>query len=255
MHAFTRLDHPIRHGEDAEVVSRKYEELDILLANYEEEVFLGWVNSVDEKSHEGLNRPLMVRDKKTRILKVNFGRETLECLQEAKHLKKDFPQRKIPEAITKLFARFEDFRAYNNSLDKIVDLYNYLKTGTIEKEYRLFENKVAAIDEMLDPALTSLTWNSEDLQGYIERIFQRVKDLNESVRETQDNIIKIHDEVSFTFDQIFTLAGETMGGCATVHERGGWARIAGRGRLEAREEEQPVRGGEEGWIQDLILDQ
>ena len=205
MRAFTRLEHPICHSKDAEEVSRKYKELDSLLTNYEEEVFRAWVNSAEEKSLEGLNRPLLVRDKKTRILKVNFGRETLECLQEAKHLQKDFPKRKIPESVRKLFARFEDFRDYNNGLDKIVDLYNYLKTDTIEKEYRLFENEVAVIDQKLEPALTSLTWNSEDLQGYIEQIFQRVKDLNERVRESQDNIIKIHDEVSFNFGRLYSL--------------------------------------------------
>ena len=197
MRAFTKLEHPICHSKDAEEVSQKYKELDGLLTNFEEEVFNRWVNDAEEKSLEGLNRPLLVRDEKTRILKVNFGKETLECLQEVKHLQKDFPQRKIPETVRQLFARFDDFRAYNNGLDTIVDLYNYLKTDTIEKEYRLFENEVAVIDQKLEPALTYLTWNSEDLQGYIERIFERVKDLNERVRESQDNIIKIHDEVSF----------------------------------------------------------
>ena len=197
MHAFKRLEHPICHSKHAKTVFQKYKELDGLLTKFEEGVFSTWVNGAEEKSLEGLNRPLLVRDKKTRILKVNFGREALECLQEAKYLQKDFPERKIPETVRQLFARFKDFKAYNNGLDRIVDLYNYLKTGTIEKEYRLFENEVAVIDKNLEPALTSLTWNSEDLQGYIERIFERVKDLNERVRDSQDNIIKIHDEVSF----------------------------------------------------------
>ena len=228
MRAFKRLEHPICHSKDAEIVSQKYKELDALLTNFEEEVFCSWVNAAEEKSLEGLNRPLLVRDKKTRILKVNFGRETLEFLQEAKYLQKDFPKRKIPETVKQLFARFEDFKAYNNGLDKIVDLYNYLKTDTIEKEYRLFENEVALIDKNLEPALTSLMWNSEDLQGYIERIFQRVKDLNERVRESQDNIIKIHDEVSFNIVTMttYSLAGEPMGPHTTVHKSGGWGKIA-----------------------------
>ena len=228
MRSFTKLEHPICHSKDAEVVSQKYKELNGLLTNFEEEVFSTWVNGAEEKSLEGLNRPLLVRDKTTRILKVNFGRETLEFLQEAKYLQKDFPNRKIPETVKQLFARFEDFKAYNNGLDKIVDLYNYLKTDTIEKEYRLFENEVGEIDKNLQPALTSLTWKSEDLQGYIERNFQRVKDLNERVRESQDNIIKIHDEVSFNIVTMttYSLAGEPMGPHTTVHKSGGWGKIA-----------------------------
>ena len=197
MRAFAKLEHPICHSKEANIISQKYKELDNLLTDYEEEVYSRWVAQAEDKSLEGLNRPLLVRDTTTRILKVNFGAETLECLEEVKHLKKDFPKRKIPERLTKLFDRFQDFRAYNNGLDKIVDLYNYLKTNTIEKEYRLFENEVAEIDHKLDPALTSLTWNSEDLLGYIDSVFQLVKGLNERVRESQDNLIKIQDQVSF----------------------------------------------------------
>ena len=197
MRAFAKLEHPICHSKEANIISQKYKELDNLLTDYEEEVYSRWVAQAEDKSLEGLNRPLLVRDTTTRILKVNFGAATLECLEEVKHLKKDFLKRKIPERLTKLFDRFQDFRAYNNGLDKIVDLYNYLKTDTIEKEYRLFENEVAEIDHKLDPALTSLTWNSEDLLGYIDSVFQLVKGLNERVRQSQDNLIKIQDQVSF----------------------------------------------------------
>ena len=52
MRSFTKLEHPICHSKEAEVVSQKYMELDTLLTNYEEEVFSAWVNSAEEKSLE-----------------------------------------------------------------------------------------------------------------------------------------------------------------------------------------------------------
>ena len=109
---------------------------------------------------------------------------------------KEFPKRKVPKVAKQLFTRFEDFRAYNNNLDKIIDLYNYLKTDTSDKEYRLFEAEVTKIDKMLAPALSSLTWNSEDLYDYIENVRLVVGELNERVRQSQDNIIAIYKLIS-----------------------------------------------------------
>ena len=110
-------------------------------------------------------------------------------------LKKEFPERKVPGTAEELFKRFDDFRAYNNCLDKIVDLYNYLKTDTNDKEYRLFEAEVFEIDSQLQSAETSLTWNSEGIDDYIERVRQVVTELNERVRKSQDNIIEIYKQV------------------------------------------------------------
>ena len=149
----------------------------------------------EKKTLEGLDRPLLIRNPKDGTLKVNFGRDTLASLKEVKHLKKEFPKRKIPDTAEAVFTRFEDFRSYNNCLDKIVDLYNYLKTDTIDKEYRLFEAEVVEIDKMLAPALTTLNWNSDDMSDYIERCREKVTELNERVRQTQDNIIEIYKQV------------------------------------------------------------
>jgi dynein heavy chain len=196
MKSFQNLAHPICYSKEAETVYNKYKELSGLLVSYEDDVYDSWVKEVEKKTLESLDRPLLVRHKKLGTLKVNFGRETLGCLKEVKHLKREFPKRKIPKVAAKLFTRFEDFRAYNNCLDKIVDLYNYLKTDTIDKEYRLFEVEVAAIDKKLKAAETTLTWNSEDISGYIDQVREVVTELNLRVRQTQDNVIDIYKLIS-----------------------------------------------------------
>ena len=51
------------------------------------------------------------------------------------------------------------------------------------------------IDNQLKASETSLTWNSEDIDDYIERVRQVVTELNERVRKSQDNIIEIYKQV------------------------------------------------------------
>ena len=195
MKAFKNLEHPICLSKGAERVIQKYKDLSALLVGYEDDVFKAWVVQTEKKTLEGLDRPLLIRNPKDGTLKVNFGRDTLASLKEVKYLKKEFPERKVPGTAEELFKRFDDFRAYNNCLDKIVDLYNYLKTDTNDKEYRLFEAEVFEIDSQLQSAETSLTWNSEGIDDYIERVRQVVTELNERVRKSQDNIIEIYKQV------------------------------------------------------------
>ena len=199
MKAFKSISHPICYSKPAQEVFAKYQSLIKVLQNYEEDVFKSWVVQTEKRTVEGLDRPLLIRNPKERTLKVNFSRETLACLNEVKYLTKEFPNREIPKPAAEVFKRFEDFRLYNNCLDVIVDLYNYLKTDTIEKEYRLFESEVNAIDEQLKDAETKLTWNSEGIDDYIENIRVKVTELNERVRKTQDNIIEIYKQVVYAF--------------------------------------------------------
>ena len=196
MKAFKSLAHPICYSPNAELVFQKYKDLSKLLAAYEEDVYTSWVTQAEKKTLEGLDRPLLERNVKDGTLKVNFGRDTLASLSEVKHLKKEFPARTVPKSAAVIFTRFEDFRAYNNCLDKIVDLYNYLKTDTIDKEYRLFEAEVVVIDKLLSPAETTMTWNGTDIYMYIENCLDAVSELNQRVRQSQDNIIEIYKQAS-----------------------------------------------------------
>ena len=193
---FKELSHPICYSEGANLVFRKFKEMIAVLSTYEEEAFKGWALCAEKKTAEGLNRPLIIRDENNGTLKVNFGRDTLSILMEVKHMKKDFPTRKLPEKALEIFQRFDDFRNYNNSLEQTVSLYNYLKLQTVEQEYKLIHSEIAYIDEKLEAAEKSLNWNSENIWDYIEGIRKCVADLNLRVRKAQDNVIKINKQIT-----------------------------------------------------------
>ena len=192
---FKALNHPICASKGGELIVEKYKEMIGLLMKYEEDTYNHWTCSAEKKTLEGLNRPLLVRDEIGK-LKVNFGKETLAILNEVKHVRKDFPSRNVPEKATDIFKRFDDFRNYTNSLDQTVCLYNYLKTSIVQQEHWLIKDEIEELDELIEPAETTLTWNSEHIWPYVERLRNTANDLNSRVKQAQENVTKIRSIVS-----------------------------------------------------------
>ena len=193
---FKELNHPVCASTEAELIIEKYKEMVCLLYSYEEEVFRNWAASADKKTGEGLNRPLLVREGMKATLKVNFGRDLLSILHEVKCLKKDFPAREIPEDAKDIFKSFNDFRNYNNSLNQTVSLYNYLKLHTTKQEYDLIKEEIFELDENLQHAEETLSWNCPNIWNYIESIRKNVDDLVTRVKRAQENVVLIRQEIS-----------------------------------------------------------
>ena len=83
---------------------------------------------------------------------------------EVQVLKKDFPDKAIPEDAEKLFKRFTSFKFYNNSLEKMVNLYNFLRQNCIPEEFKLIEEEIFDFDKDLQPAEHTLTWQSTEIK-------------------------------------------------------------------------------------------
>ena len=66
----------------------------------------------------------------------------------------------IPDSATGVFARNEEFHKYCANLDLTVAWYNQIRETVLEVEYPLIEGQLKEIDEQLEQAEKSLTWNS-----------------------------------------------------------------------------------------------
>ena len=190
------INHPIIYSLEAQVVFTKFECLDDQLCSYEMQVYDDWLATAEERTKVGLEKPILVRVKDNDTLAVNFSRTALTVLTEVKFIKRLFPHKIIPEALIRIYQRFEEFRSFINLLESIVDLYNYLKTDTSDVDLNLIKADLVQLDLKLAPAEESLTWNSDNLLLVIENILQDVRELNRRVRETQDNVIEIYREIS-----------------------------------------------------------
>ena len=194
--SFKGLNHPICYSAGAELVFKKYKTMTSLMTTFEDKIYEDWVQMAKEQTMKGLDRPLLIRLPEQETLRVNFGRDTMAILSEVKHLQRSFQKRTIPTEALTIYERFEEFRYYNNCLEQIVELYNYLKTDTNQLEYKLFEDEMKAIDRLLNQAETTITWNSAGITELVEKIHLHVQELNSRVKKTQDNLIEIYKQAS-----------------------------------------------------------
>lgn len=60
---------------EAELVSKKFEEMIALLQGYREEIYRQWMSGVDEGCRFNLEQPLILRDPSSSLISVNFSRK------------------------------------------------------------------------------------------------------------------------------------------------------------------------------------
>ena len=92
----------------------------------------------------------------------HFSFQLVAILREVKYLETSESEsvESIPESATSVFARNEEFHKYCANLDLTVAWYNQIRETVLEVEFPLIENQLKEIDEQLEQAERSLTWNS-----------------------------------------------------------------------------------------------
>ncbi|KAH0629389.1 hypothetical protein JD844_011440 [Phrynosoma platyrhinos] len=156
------IDHPIMVSSDAKLIYGKYDEMIRLLQGYREQIYEEWIKRVDRDCQFNLEQPLIQRDPKTNLIRVNFSRELVAVLREVKYL--TFQQQKdIPDSAGGLFSQNETFRRFVDNLDLIVGWYNKIKLTVLPVELPLVKSELEEIDIGLQKAETTLFWSNEEL--------------------------------------------------------------------------------------------
>ena len=173
--------------EEAELVIKKYEMIMASLEDYESNLFNSWsVNIVDE-SEANLNKPLLVREND--LLKVNFDPKVVALLREVKYL--GALSVTPPPTAANIYSKSETFRKFIFSLDHITRQYNNIRTGVLDVERPLIENKINEIDSQIEQALKTLTWKSDGVDDYISLIGGSVGELSSTLQVMKNNIGQI----------------------------------------------------------------
>lgn len=174
----------------AKVIFSKYEEMNKLLDSYEEKIYASWTSGVDDVSKQNLDKPLIVRDDKSKLITVNFEPDLVAVLREVKYLQmaENESLESIPDSATKVFSRNEEFHRYCANLDLIVAWYNKIRSTVLDVEYPLIECQLINIDEQLKRAENDLNWNSDGIWEYVEQTRDMVHVLEKSVQSAKTNV-------------------------------------------------------------------
>ncbi|NXU59271.1 DYH17 protein, partial [Turnix velox] len=184
------ISHPAMASEEAKVVLEKYEEMVGLLRGYRQRVFEKWAGSAGQDCHFNLEQPLIRRDPHTSFLRVNFSGEVVAVLREVKYLNFQ-EQQEIPDNAQTLFAQNKTFQTFVDNLDLIVGWYNEAggKGETLlPVEAPLVAMELAAVDERLASAESTLFWHHEGVLEYIHEMRDILYDLQSRVQKAKINL-------------------------------------------------------------------
>ncbi|KAI8587105.1 dynein heavy chain and region D6 of dynein motor-domain-containing protein [Geranomyces variabilis] len=187
MEKLKSFNHSAMNTEDANVVTAKYDSLYETLEVYERSIFNKWSDTIIDESEANLSKPLLVRE--DGLLKVNFDPTVVALLREVRY----FESLSVtpPEAAAAIYSKSDVFRKYIFQLDHITKSYNGIRTGVLDVERPLIEEKIGQIDQQIEYALTTLNWTSGDIVTYIAEIGNSVGDLSSVLQLMKSNLNQI----------------------------------------------------------------
>uniref|UniRef100_A0A4W3K7X4 Dynein axonemal heavy chain 17 n=1 Tax=Callorhinchus milii TaxID=7868 RepID=A0A4W3K7X4_CALMI len=184
--AFKSVDHPCTSGDEAQIIFKKYDEMIVLLAKYCEKVYAEWTLRVDEDCEFNLNQPLLIRNKKTNLISVNFTKQLVAVLREVKYM--NIQERTdIPESAKNIYGQIKTFRKFVDNLDLFVGWYNKIRLTILDVELPLILNELEQIDVKLLKAEFELQWNNE-VWSYIEEMRNILSDLETRIQKAKNNV-------------------------------------------------------------------
>ncbi|KAJ7340469.1 hypothetical protein OS493_003217 [Desmophyllum pertusum] len=163
MHALKlSVNHGTLETAEAMMIFNKFDEMTKLLNTYEEKVYVDWTHDVGSISQGNLDKPLIIRDANTKLIKVNFDPQLIAVLREVKYLENSQNEtlENIPESATNIYSRNETFHKFLSNLDLTVAWYNKVRDTLLEVEFPLVDGQLQEIDGQLQQAETNLNWNN-----------------------------------------------------------------------------------------------
>ena len=173
-----------------------------------------WIKSI-ESSKAGLQATLIVRHPETGALLVNFDKEIMQLMREAKYLQRMGIE--VPESAKMVLLQEEKFKNYYNQLSYALKEYDRVMSAIPPVAKRLLAPHLEDLDRRLQPGMYSLTWTSMNIDGYLMRIHGGLAKLELLISKMQDmlenrieanlkvvakkTMVDLPDDQSFTYEE------------------------------------------------------
>ena len=188
------IDHPIMTSDQAEIVFKKFDQMDELITEFEKKIYAEWVATVDQACSFNMNQPILKRNDRG-VLAVNFDRALTTVLREVRYLKY-LKRSDIPDSAEKLFSEHVKLRDLNANLDRTAAWYNKIKSTLLPVEAPIVESQLQEIDAYLKEGETNLYWSASSVEDYTKNARNLVSDLEQRIQKAKDNIANLEDIMS-----------------------------------------------------------
>ncbi|XP_070822029.1 dynein axonemal heavy chain 11 [Chaetodon trifascialis] len=163
-----------------------YMEMLNLLDQYEDDVYSGWCDGLEQACQINLKQPLLSRNASSGLISVNFNPKLTEVLKDVKYIQ-TLSEIEVPAAAMAVFEKRFMFTKYVSSLQLFVQWYNRLKQTVLEVELPLISTELESIDLQLTRAESDLTWQDPGCWSFISTTRDLVHDLVCRVGRAKEN--------------------------------------------------------------------
>eukprot|EP00960_Hanusia_phi_P069522 767109-Hanusia_phi.AAC.3 len=203
---------------ESKKIIKTYNKVARALIEYETLWHHAWCKSI-EAAKAGLQASLIVRHPKSGRLFVNFDREILQLMRETKCMQRIGIE--VPESAKMVLLQEDKFKSYFNQLLFVLKEYDRVLGKVIPVIRPLLKPHLDDLDRKIQPGMLMLTWQSMNIDGYLNRIHQGLGNFEELVKKINDLIenrvesnlkyisktllVDIQSDSSFTLDQFVTM--------------------------------------------------
>ncbi|RHY51106.1 hypothetical protein DYB38_003376 [Aphanomyces astaci] len=220
-HLLRRIEEPMRKFEsnpsvlatkDSKKVIKTYNKVARTLVAFEYLWYEAWCRSI-ETSKGGLHATLIIRHPQTDKLYVNFDKEILQLIREAKCL--DRMGIEVPDNAKMVMLQEDKFKMYFNDLTYTLREHDRVISKIIPIAAALLKPHLEDLQAKIRPGMVTLTWTSMNIDAYKMQVhlgLQRLEELINSVNDVIENRVEKNLKVvskavlvSLPTDQSFAL--------------------------------------------------
>ena len=203
---------------ESKKIIRTYNKVARALIEYETLWHHAWCKSI-EAAKSGLQATLIIRHPRSGMLFVNFDREILQLIREAKFLQRMGID--VPESARMVLLQEDKFKSYLNELTFALKEYERVLALVPPVCKPIIRPHLEDLDRKIQPGMVLLTWQSMNIDGYLHRLHTGVGKLEElihKINDIMDNriefnlkhisrtmLVDLPQNQSFTLDQLVSL--------------------------------------------------
>jgi dynein heavy chain len=193
MDKFATTDTVMNNPKESKKIIRTYNKVSLALVEYEQIWVEAWKRGV-ESSKAGLNATLLIRSEGR--LQVNFDLEILKLIKETRAIMR-MGGIDIPASARMVLMQEAKLKTFHNELTYLVKEYERVVghpgddravSKIIPMTRPILQPNLDALDAVIRPGETALTWSSLNIDGFIATVQEAITHLDSVVNKVNDII-------------------------------------------------------------------
>lgn len=190
MHQFQTCAQSLTATKDTKKITRAFNKMAKTLVEFEIVWYQAWVTSI-EAARSGLQATLLVKHPEDGRHHVNLDPEVLQLIRETRCLDR-MGQVEIPDAAKMILLQEEKIKVYSSELIFMLREYRRVTLLVRPITANILKPHLDDMELCLRPGMSTLTWTSMNIDGYITNAWdciRRLEQLVTTVNDIMDNRI------------------------------------------------------------------